>query len=126
MLFRSAATLFATAHAAGNAAVQTATVTPMIVTQHANPFDDNSAPVQQYYVEDGVCGFASIVVKPANSSFARYLKLHHRAHKGYYGGVSFPVRDFNQSLQKKEAYAYAFAQVLNQAGISAYVDSRMD
>lgn len=121
-----AATLFATAHNAGNAAVQSATVTPMIVTQCQNPLDDSSKPVRQYFVEDGVCGFASIIVKPANSSFARYLKLHHRAHKSYYGGVSLPVREFNQSLQKKEAYAYAFAQVLNQAGISAYVDSRMD
>jgi hypothetical protein len=36
------------------------------------------------------------------------------------------VRDFNQSLQKKEAYAYAFAKVLNQAGINAHVESRMD
>jgi hypothetical protein len=121
-----AVTLFATAHAAGNAAVQAATVTPMIVTQCQNPLDDSSTPVRQYFVEDGVCGFASITVKPANSAFAKYLKLHHRAHKSYYGGVSLPVRDFNQSLQKKEAYAYAFAKVLNQAGINAYVESRMD
>jgi len=120
------AVLYAAAHDAGNAAVQSATIQPMIVQQRANPLNDNSDLIKQYYVEDGVCGFASIIVKPANSSFAKYLKLNCGARKSYYGGVSLSVHAFNQSLQKKEAYAHAFARVLNEAGINAYVESRMD
>ena len=120
------AVLYAAAHDAGNAAVQSATIQPMIVQQRANPLNDSSDLIKQYYVEDGVCGFASIIVKPANSALAKYLKLNCGARKSYYGGVSLSVMAFNQSLQKKEAYAYAFAKVLNDAGINAYVESRMD
>lgn len=120
------AVLYATAHDAGNAAVQSATIQPMIVQQRANPLNDGSDLVQEYFVSDGVCGFASIVVKPATSSFAKYLKLNCGARKSYYGGIALSVQAFNQSLQKKEAYAYAFAKVLNEAGLNAYVESRMD
>jgi hypothetical protein len=120
------AVLYAAAHDAGNAAVQSTTIAPMIVQQRANPLDDGSALVKQYYVEDGVCGFASIVVKPAHCAFAKYLKENHRGHKSYYGGVAMLVSDFNQSLQKKEAYAHAFAKTLRDAGLNAYAESRMD
>lgn len=118
--------LYTAAHNAGNAAVESATITPMIVQQRANPLNDNSDLVKQYYVDDGVCGFASVIVKPANSAFAKFLTLNCGARKSYYGGVSLSVHAFNQSLQKKEAYAHAFARVLNEAGINAYVESRMD
>jgi hypothetical protein len=118
------AVLYAAAHDAGNAAVQSATITPMIVE---NPLNDHRLKLPDlYFVRDGVCGFASIVVKPATSSFAKYLKLNCGARKSYYGGISLSVQAFNQSLQKKEAYAYAFAKVLNEAGLNAYVESRMD
>jgi predicted nucleic acid-binding Zn finger protein len=82
--------------------------------------------VQEHVVEDGVCGFASVIVKPANSAFAKYLALQHGARKHYYGGISLSINDFNQSLQKKEAYAKAFAGVLVDAGINAHYESRMD
>jgi hypothetical protein len=118
--------LYIQAHNAGNNAVTQTTVTPMIVTQAANPLDDSSETVKQWVVNDGVCGFASVIIKPANSKFAKFLVANRLARKHYAGGVSMSVRDFNQSLTKKEAYAYAFAKVLNDNGITAYVDSRMD
>ena len=118
--------IYQQAHYAGNVAVEMATVTPMVVQQRANPLNDNSELVREYFVSDGVCGFASVNVKPANSKFAKYLVANGLGRKAYNGGVSMSVRDFNQSLQKKEAYAYAFARVLNEYGIKAYVDSRMD
>jgi hypothetical protein len=46
--------------------------------------------------------------------------------KNYGGGYALSVQDFNQSLTRKEAYAHAFAKVLNDHGITAYTDSRMD
>jgi hypothetical protein len=117
--------LYQSAHAAGNAAVESTVVRPMIV-RWVDPVSMNGEAVQEYIVDDGVCGFASVIVKPANSAFAKYLKDNHGAYKSYYGGVSLSINDYNQSLQKKEAYATAFAGVLTDAGINAYVDSRMD
>jgi hypothetical protein len=118
--------LYESAHAAGNAAVESTVVRPMIVHWHGDPVSMNGEIKQTYVVEDGVCGFASVIVKPANSAFAKYLAANHGARKHYYGGMSLSINDFNQSLQKKEAYATAFAGVLTDAGINAYVDSRMD
>lgn len=118
--------IYIQAHQAGNAAVQSATVVPMIVSQKANPLNDNSETIREWFVDDGVCGFASVIVKPANSKFAKYLVQTGLGRKSYTGGCAMSIRDFNQSLQKKETYAYAFASVLNANGINAYVESRMD
>jgi hypothetical protein len=119
-------TIYAQANDKGNAAVQMTTVAPMIVQQRENPLNDNSKLVREYFVADGVCGFASVTVKPANCKFAKYLVANGLGRKGYGGGVSMSIRQFNQSLTKKEAYAYAFASVLNEHGIKAYVESRID
>jgi len=118
--------LYQSAHAAGVAAVESTIVRPMIVRWCNDPVSFTGDAVQEYIVDDGVCGFANVIVKPANSAFAKYLKDNHGAYKSYYGGVSLSINDYNQSLQKKEAYATAFAGVLTDAGINAYVDSRMD
>lgn len=115
------------AHAAGMAAVAKLQVVPMVVNQHANPMDDNSPVTRSYFVEDGVCGFAWVHVRGANSSFGRWLKEKELARRdSYNGGLSIWVHDFNQSLQKKEAYAGAFAEVLRKHDIAAYSGSRMD
>ena len=119
-------TIYAQANDKGNAAVQMTTVQPMVVQQRENPLNDDSRLLREYFVSDGVCGFASVTVKPANSKFAKYLIANGLGRKGYGGGVCMSIRQFNQSLQKKEAYAYAFASVLNEHGIKAHVDSRMD
>lgn len=112
------------AHAAGLAAGQAAQVQPMTVQQHANPLDDSSAVTRSYTVYDGVCGFASILVR--NVKFANGLKKLGIGRKNYGTGWNISVRDFNQSLTRKEAYAHAFATVLIDNDISAYVDIRMD
>ena len=119
-------TIYSQAHHKGNVAVETTTVIPMVVQQRANPLNDDSELIREYFVSDGVCGFASVNVKPANCKFAKFLVANGLGRKAYNGGVSMSVRDFNQSLTKKEAYAYAFASVLNEHGIKAFVESRMD
>lgn len=118
--------LYNKAHAAGLEAVSKLQVTPMVVTGHANPLDDSSPVTEAYYVADGVCGFGWVNVKPGNSAFAKWLVKNDYASKSYEGGVTIWVSYFNQSLQKKEAYAYAFAKVLSDNGIRAYAGSRMD
>ena len=120
--------IYREAHEAGCDAVEKANVVPMIVGTPSTTFGndiDHSKPT--YYVADGVCGFAWVNVKPGNSGFAKYLKSMGRARKdSYYGGVSVWISDYNQSMQRKETYAHAFARVLNSHGINAYSMSRMD
>lgn len=118
--------IYSEAHYKGNVAVQMTTVTPLVVQQRENPLNDDSRVVREYFINDGICGFASVTVKPANSKFAKFLVANGLGRKGYGGGVCMSIRDFNQSLTKKEAYAYAFASVLNDYGIKAYAESRMD
>jgi len=116
--------LYNQAREAGLSAAQAAQVNPMIVNAHKNPLDANSEITRSYFVEDGVCGFASVVVK--NIKFANGLKKLGIGRKNYGGGYCISVRDFNQSLTRKEVYARAFADVLRANGVDAYVDSRMD
>jgi len=118
--------LFQKAKAAGLEAGQKAQVTPMVVMD-ADVL--TGAPIpggQKYFVPDGICGFASVIVKPGTCSLAKFLVKEGVARKSYYGGVAIPIREFNQSFARKEAAAYAMANVFAGAGIKAYVDSRVD
>lgn len=120
-------TLYNRADEAGKAAVAKAQIVPMFVGNAVGLSDklDETKPV--YYVEDGVCGFAWVNVKPGNSAFAKWLKAQGIARTDdYYKGVSIWIRGYGQSMQKKEAYAQAMAKVFSDAGITAYAMSRMD
>ena len=121
--------LLSDAIAAGIAAAEACVPIPMIPVQHANPFDDSSPIVKVYEpVLGGVCGFAWIVLRPANSKFANYCKTSYavRTHKNYGGGLAIWIGAYGQSMTRKEAYASAFAKVLRDAGLNAYAESRMD
>lgn len=113
-------------HAAGMGAVAKLQVTPMCVVQRANPLDDRSQIIQAWTVPDGPCGFAWVVIRPANCAFAKWLVKNGHAKPHYAGGVSIWIGWFNQSIQRKEAYAQAFAHALTTYGIRAYAGSRMD
>lgn len=102
------------AHAAGEEAAKACVPTPM----HIRGF----APIA-----DGVCGFAWITIKPATSKLAKAAKEHYGARPAYGGGIQIWVSAYDQSMQRKEAYAHAFARVLNDAGHDrVYPGSRMD
>lgn len=121
--------LIKAAEAAGGAAAQACCPRPIIV---GSPKDgvfgneiDYSKPT--YYESDGLCGFAWINIKPGTSTFARYLKATGRAETdSYYGGVTVWVSDYGQSVERKTAYARAYAMVLSDAGIKASANSRLD
>jgi endonuclease YncB( thermonuclease family) len=82
---------------------------------------------QSWYVSDGVCGFAWVTVSPGNSSFAKWLVKNGYARKAYEGGVCHWVSAFGQSMERKEAYARAMADMLrSELGVKAYPGSRMD
>lgn len=120
---------------AGLAALNAVTPVPMVVEQHANVMDDNSPVEKQWIVEDGVCGFAWITFKANTTENRRFLAGLKKAgmvgqnmqwSKATDGGFSYWVSQGGQSLQKKEAYARAYTDVLNSNGITAHVRSRMD
>lgn len=117
------------AHEAGMAAGNASTPVPMIVGDAVNILSDQidySRPT--YFVEGGVCGFAWVSIK-GNTSFGRWAAQN--ANSGfrkdsYAGGLRRSCHEFGQSMQRKEAYAMAFAKVLRDNGIDAHMGSRMD
>ena len=57
------------AHLMGMDAGRAASVTPMIVGSPSTPFgSDIDYSKKTYFVEDGACGFAGVVIKPARVS----------------------------------------------------------
>lgn len=117
--------IYLAAHKAGLKAFRAVTPTPIIVVERANPFDDNSDVVDAEYIPEGLCGFAWVVIRPVSSDFARWLLKKDLARR-YEGGVRIWVYEGVQSVGRKEAYAKAFAEVLNANGIDAYTGSRLD
>ena len=115
------------AHLMGMDAGRDSSPTPMIVGSPSTPFgSDIDYSKKTYFVEGGACGFAGVVIKPARGKFVSYLKSIGIGNKHYYGGYYVSVREFGQSLARKEAYAEAYAKVLSEEGMRCYVDSRMD
>lgn len=111
---------------AGEDAARKHTPTPMVVTQHANPLDDNSPPVKEWYVHQGVCGFAWVTF-PGNTSFGRWAVKQGHARKAYGGGVQVWIGQYGQSAELKEAHANAMAKYLRENGVErAYAGSRLD
>jgi hypothetical protein len=119
--------IFATAHEAGMAAAKACTPVPMIVQQHASMANDASPVEKEWLVGGGVCGFAWIKVNPANCMFANWCKKNNKGKTdSYEGGLTIWVHEFGQSMERKVAYAGAFACVLCEFGIDASTRSRMD
>ena len=111
---------------AGKAAAEAHKPRPMTVTAHANPLDNNSAPVESWYVSEGVCGFAWISVK-GNTSFGRWAKKHAGFRTG--GGhmkTYLWISQFGQSYERKRVFAQAAVEVLRQHDVDAWSGSRLD
>ena len=107
------------AYLLGMAAGQGATPVPMIVS------DPNAYTPKEWLVADGVCGFAWVEMA-GNSRFARWAVKKGIARKAYPSGIAINCRDFGQSMQRKEMWAYAVANCLRTKGIEGHVCSRMD
>lgn len=127
--------ILAEADVAGHAAVANLKVIPMIVGSAKSLFSneiDYGQPTE--FVEDGVCGFAWINVYPEFKGNTKLGKEERKVleqlgfSKDWENNKRFYlwVRDFNQSLQKKEAYARAYAKVLSANGVTASPMSRID
>ena len=71
------------------------------------------------------CGFAWVRFA-GNTAFGRWAKREGIARKAYGGGLEIWIFQYNQSIDLKAAYARAFAEALQEAGIDAYSGSRYD
>ena len=107
--------IYELAHRAGMDAVKALQVNPMYVTDGRTTWK----------VDDGLCGFASIHFM-GNTSFGKWAKANNIAQKHWKKGLYIWVGDFNQSYERKSAYASAFARYLKENGIDAWSESRLD
>ena len=124
---RQAQDLFSKAYSAGLEAGDAYTPRPMVVGTPTTPLGNDIDPSKRtYYVPDGVCGFAWIVIRPGNSSLARHAVRLGIGSKAYGGGVAIWIHDHRQSLERKQQHAHAYAKILSQAGVDAYAQSRID
>lgn len=115
------------AHEKGMVAGTGSKPTPMIVGTPTSFFGNDLDPTKpQYFVEGGACGFAWIKIRPARGAFVSYAKKNGIGHSAYGGGYSIWVSEFGQSIERKEAYARAYATVLTENGIKAHAESRLD
>lgn len=103
------------ASAEGNEAFRKAAPEPMTVTDG----------VRSWHVEDGVCGSAWVRIA-GNTAFGRYCKRNGIARPAYGGGLSIYPSIPSQSLDRNTAWATAFADELQRAGIDAQPHSRID
>jgi len=120
---------------AGITAMKGTTPIPMVVQQHTNMLDDKSPVTQSWVINDGVCGFAWINFKANNTPNRKFLAglkkagmvgEHNQWSKDISGGYTYWVSDGGQSMTRKEVFAHAYVQVLQNNGITAYVHSRID
>ena len=111
------AALVSVAHAAGMAAGRECRPIAMVVC------DAGGEPLEM--VDDGACGFAWITFA-GNTAFGKWAKKEGIARPHYPSGLCVWVSDFGQSVDRKAAYAGAYAQVLRNSGIDCYADSRLD
>jgi hypothetical protein len=105
------------AYQAGIEAGKNAMPVPMYVIDQGIPIDR---------IDDGACGFAWVTVRPANSSFAIWAKKQGLMRPMYGGGVTYWVSSFGQSVDRKAAFAGAYAKVLRENGIQATAGDRLD
>ena len=129
----SAYDILVEASEAAEAAVRACRPTPIVVgtptTTFGNKIDETK---ETWFIEGGVCGFASVVIKPARGKFVALLKKRGIGHAGYYGGYSVSSWEFAPSIRRDQSYeracaaAAGAAKVLQSYGINAYVDSRID
>lgn len=112
--------------------------TPMIVGSPSTPLGNDVDPNQKtWFVADGVCGFAWVVLDSGRTGFAQWIikkgygSKHYQWGGGYKGVSIWPnsnrgFAETRQSLQLKEQVCRKIADYLRSEGVSAYSESRID
>ena len=129
---KSAYDILVEASEAAEASVKACRPAPIIVGEAIGLSNEIDETKPTYYIEGGVCGFASVVIKPARGSIVAELKKRKIGSAHYGGGYSFSSWQLAPSIRQDQSYERACAaakgavEVLKSYGINAYVDSRID
>lgn len=130
---KSAYDILVEASEAAEAAVRACRPTPIVVGTPTTPFGNKIDETKEtWFIEGGVCGFASVVIKPARGKFVAELKKRGIGSAHYYGGYAASSWEFAPSIRRDQSYERACAaaagavKVLQSYGINAYVDARID
>jgi len=130
---KSAYDILVEASEAAEAAVKACRPTPIVVGTPTTPLGNQIDETKEtWFVEGGVCGFASVIIKPARGKFVTLLKNRGIGGAHYYGGYSVSSWQFAPSIRRDQSYERACAaaagavKVLQSYGINAYVDARID
>ncbi len=114
--------------------------TPMIVGSPSTPLGTDVDPNQKtWFVEGGVCGFATVVLESGRTGFAQWL-LAERSDKlgskwwsagrtkgvGLYTFARYGFADAGQSFERKRFIARKMASYLREQGYECWVDARVD
>mgnify|MGYP003656086396 CR=1 FL=1 len=76
---KSAYDILVEASESAEQAIKDCRPTPIVVGSPSTPLGNDVDPTQQtWFVEGGVCGFASIVIKPARGNIVAELKKRNR------------------------------------------------
>lgn len=96
-------------------------------------FDTAEKETNAYLAREGdrdACGFAWVIIKPANCQLAKYLTKIDKGRKAYGGGIQVwnPSGNFTQAITAKEIGARAFVEVIRKhmPEVNISSDSRMD
>lgn len=112
------------AYAAGKEAGAKCVPQPMGVVA-ADIFGNPLPGAKVEVVRDGVCGFAWVRLK-GNTAFGRWAKANGYARAGYPSGLNISTKLMTQSMERNEAAARAMRDVLRDAGIDCWMESRID
>ena len=129
---KSAYDILVEASEAAEAAVKACQPRPIIVGEAIGLSNEIDESKPTYFIEGGVCGFASVVIKPARGKLVAELKKRGIGSAHYYGGYAASSWAFAPSIRRDQSYERACAaaagavKVLQSYGINAYVDSRID
>ena len=129
---KSAYDILVEASESAESAVKACRPRPIVVGEAIGLSNEIDETKPTYYIEGGVCGFASVVIKPARGSIVAELKKRNIGSAHYGGGYSFSSWQLAPSIRRDQSYERACAaakgavEVLRSYGINAYVDSRID
>jgi hypothetical protein len=99
-----------------------------IYTEALNAAKAAESAYMEAHGEPMYCGFAWVDISSARIPVVGWCKKNNVGRKHWQKGwcIWNPAGNGTQSMDVKEAGAYAFAEVLRKHGISAYAGSRAD
>lgn len=111
--------------------------TPMIVGSPSTPLGSDVDPNQKtWFVEGGICGFATVVLESGRSGFAQWLLKEDLGNKWWSSGRTKGVgiytferlgfADAGQSFERKRFITLKMASYLREQGYECWVDARVD